>query len=132
MRVGWTPHWLANSLTVRSPLRAAKATWALNAAVCCFRLPAIVPPFLGHQSSLAGGPVFGVLYVPPCAAGANNHVPTACDDTTQPLSAYSSSQQEVAEARKNWPDQQEKNLQKGANRGKNAKHRCSRLAGRLK
>src|SRR5439155_22236321 len=34
----------------------------LNAAVCCFRLPAIVPPFLGHQSSLAGGPVFGVHY----------------------------------------------------------------------
>jgi transposase len=40
----------------------AKATWALNAAVCCLRLPAIVPPFLGHQSSLAGGPVFGVHY----------------------------------------------------------------------
>ena len=27
-----------------SPLRAAKATWALNAAVCCLRLPAIVSP----------------------------------------------------------------------------------------
>jgi hypothetical protein len=25
-------------------------------------LPAIVSPFLGHQSSLAGGPVFGVHY----------------------------------------------------------------------
>src|ERR1041384_7220769 len=49
----------ASSLTVRSPLRAARATCALNAAVCCFRLPAIVPPFLGHHSSLAGGPVFG-------------------------------------------------------------------------
>src|SRR3954463_619339 len=62
MRVGWTPYWLASSLTVRSPLRAAKATWALNAAVCCVRLPAIGSPFLGHQSSLAGGPVFGVHY----------------------------------------------------------------------
>src|SRR4029079_2535604 len=66
MRVGWTPYWLASSLTVLSPLRAAKATWALNAAVCCFRLPAIVPPFLGHPSSLLGGPVFGVHYR--CAA----------------------------------------------------------------
>src|SRR5437764_8538621 len=62
MRVGWTPNWLASSLTVRSPLRAARATWFLNAAVCCLRLPAMVPPFLGHQSSLAGGPVFGVHY----------------------------------------------------------------------
>ena len=62
MRVGWTPNWLANSLTVRSPLTAANATWALNAAVCCFRFTVIVTPFLGHQSSLAGGPVFGVHY----------------------------------------------------------------------
>ena len=46
----------------RSPLRAARATWALNAAVWIFRLPAIASPFLGHQSSLAGGPVFGVHY----------------------------------------------------------------------
>src|SRR4029077_3878839 len=65
IRVGWTPKWLANSLTVRSPLAAARATWALNAAVCCFRLTRIVTPFLGHQSSLAGGPVFGVHYTPP-------------------------------------------------------------------
>jgi hypothetical protein len=41
------PYWLASSLTVRSPLRAAKATWALNAGVCCFRLPFIVYPFPG-------------------------------------------------------------------------------------
>src|SRR5262249_9499370 len=39
-------------------------TWALNAAVCCFRLPLIVSPFLGHHRSLAGGPVFGVHYNP--------------------------------------------------------------------
>src|SRR4051812_11244117 len=32
------------------PLRAARATWALNAAVWTFRLPAIAPPFLGHLS----------------------------------------------------------------------------------
>src|SRR5581483_7048667 len=57
IRAGWTPYWLASSLTVLSPFRVANATWALNAAVCCFLLPAIVPPFLGHQSSLAGGPV---------------------------------------------------------------------------
>src|SRR5262249_48863054 len=62
MRVGWTPYWLASSPTVLSPLRAARATWALNAAVYCFRLVAIITPFLGHQSSLAGGPVFGVHY----------------------------------------------------------------------
>src|SRR5262249_51038240 len=62
MSVGWTPYCPASSLTVRSPLRAARATWALNAAVCCFRLPAMNTPFLGHQSSLAGGPVFGVHY----------------------------------------------------------------------
>jgi hypothetical protein len=41
---------------------AAKATWALNAAECCFRLPAIASPFLGHLSSLLSGPVFGVHY----------------------------------------------------------------------
>src|SRR5262249_2595625 len=29
-----------------------------------FRLPAIVSPFLGHHSSLAGGPGFGVHYTP--------------------------------------------------------------------
>src|SRR5262249_41711811 len=51
-RVGWTPYWLASSLTVLSPRTAARASWALNAAVCCFRLRAIVSPFLGHQSSL--------------------------------------------------------------------------------
>src|ERR1019366_6683205 len=28
---------------VRSPLTAARATWALNAAVCCFRFPIAVP-----------------------------------------------------------------------------------------
>src|SRR5581483_8818796 len=50
MRVGWTPNWLASSLTVWSLLWAARATWALNAAGCCFRLPALVSPFLGHQT----------------------------------------------------------------------------------
>ena len=34
----------------------------MNTAVCCFRLPVIITPFLGHRSSLAGGPVFGVHY----------------------------------------------------------------------
>src|SRR5438874_371138 len=47
IRAGWTPYWLASSLTVLSPRRAAKATWALNAAVCCFRLPFIVYPLPG-------------------------------------------------------------------------------------
>ncbi|HBI43624.1 MAG TPA: hypothetical protein DDY78_12360 [Planctomycetales bacterium] len=32
------------------------------AAVCCFRFPVISSPFLGHPSSLLGGPVFGVHY----------------------------------------------------------------------
>src|SRR6266496_1044865 len=72
MSVGRTPNCPASSLTVRSPLRAAKATWALNAAVCCFRLPFIVPPFLGHLSSLAGGPVFGVHYNDEDAEGARS------------------------------------------------------------
>ncbi|HWE39637.1 MAG TPA: hypothetical protein VG406_24020, partial [Isosphaeraceae bacterium] len=45
-----------------SPLRAARATWALNAAVWTFRLPAISPPLLDHRRSLTGGPVFGVHY----------------------------------------------------------------------
>src|SRR5262249_10633764 len=62
MRVGWTPNCPASSLTVRSPLIAARATWALNAAVWCLRLPAIASPFLGHQCSLRSGPVFGVHY----------------------------------------------------------------------
>src|SRR4051812_27621436 len=44
-----------------SPLRASRATWALNAAVWTFRLPAITPPLLDHQSSLTRGPVFGVV-----------------------------------------------------------------------
>src|ERR1700722_340059 len=48
---------------VRSPLTAAKATWALNAAECLFRLPAIASPFLGLRYSLTGGPVFGVHYM---------------------------------------------------------------------
>src|SRR6266498_3131373 len=56
MRVGWTPYWLANSLTVGAPLRAARATCALKLAVCCFRLPAIASPFLGHLSSLEALP----------------------------------------------------------------------------
>jgi hypothetical protein len=34
----------------------------LKAAVYCFRLVAMITPLLGHQSSLAGGPVFGVHY----------------------------------------------------------------------
>lgn len=59
IRVGSTQYRLASSLTVLSPLRA---TWAWNAAVCCFRLHATVPPFPGHQSSLAGGPGFGLPY----------------------------------------------------------------------
>src|SRR5581483_2103859 len=67
IRVGWTSNWPASSLTVRSPLRAARATWALNAAECCFRLRAIGTPFPGHQTSLAGGPVFGVHYRPSAA-----------------------------------------------------------------
>ncbi len=41
---------------------AAKATWALNAAECVFRLPAIGSPFRAHRCSLTGGPVFGVHY----------------------------------------------------------------------
>src|SRR5262249_29777843 len=53
MRVGWTPYWPASSLTVRSPLRAARATWAWNAAVCCFRLAAIGSPFLGHPAGIS-------------------------------------------------------------------------------
>ena len=52
MSVGWTPKCPASSLAVRSPLRAAKASWTLNAAVWVLRLPAIVPPFPGHQCSL--------------------------------------------------------------------------------
>src|SRR5262249_26361156 len=53
------PSWPASSLTALSPLRAARTTWASNAAGCCFRFPAIVPLFLGHPSGLAGGPVLG-------------------------------------------------------------------------
>jgi hypothetical protein len=34
----------------------------LNAAVYCFRLVVTITPFLGHQTSLVGGPVFGVHY----------------------------------------------------------------------
>src|SRR2546421_3120560 len=62
MSVGWTPNWPASSLTVRSPLSAAKATCAFNVAVCVFRLPATAHPFPGPTCSLTGGPVFGVQY----------------------------------------------------------------------
>src|SRR3954447_21421684 len=63
MRVGWTLNWLASSLTVRSPLSAARATWALNAGVWTLRFRDITAtPFLAHQCSLTGGPVFGVHY----------------------------------------------------------------------
>src|SRR6186997_1802097 len=62
--VGWIECWLANSATVLSPLKAAKATCALNAAMWVFRLPAIVAPFLVSRllSSLIDCPVFGVHY----------------------------------------------------------------------
>ncbi len=53
---------MSHRTKVRSPLRAATATWALNVAEWCFRLPAISPPLLDHLCSLTGGPVFGVHY----------------------------------------------------------------------
>ena len=66
--IGWR---LSNTLDgsfclelLEEALRAARATWALNAAVWTFRLPAISPPLLDHRSSLTGGPVFGVHYNP--------------------------------------------------------------------
>src|SRR5881409_3836489 len=63
IKVGWTPCWLASSLTVLSCRKAARATWALNAAVCDFRFLVIVSPFLDRRlSSLFGCPVFGVHY----------------------------------------------------------------------
>src|SRR5438552_12505077 len=79
MRVGWTPYWLASSLTVCTPLRAAKATCALKLAECCFRLPAIASPFLGHLSSLSGGPVFGVHYSA-CSSLVVSRSPSARND----------------------------------------------------
>src|SRR5258707_14157358 len=63
IKVGCTPCWLASSLAVLSPLTAARATCALKAAVCVFRLPDIFLPFPGLPfSSLIGCPVFGVHY----------------------------------------------------------------------
>src|SRR5271155_2704786 len=62
IKVGCTSNLLASSLTVRSSLRAAKATWALNPDWCLVRFLAMGSPFLGHQYSLTGGPVFGVHY----------------------------------------------------------------------
>ena len=62
INVGWTSNCPASSLTVRSPLRAARATLALNGGVWIFRLPAIVTPLLSHRTSLTDGPVFGVHY----------------------------------------------------------------------
>src|SRR5882724_3103838 len=90
MRVGWTPNCPASSLTVRSPLSAARATWALNAAVWVFRLPAIVSPFLGHLSSLVGGPVFGVHYTlqPGAAAWRPRHRPVPGWRSTQSSSSH--------------------------------------------
>ena len=44
--VGCTPCRPANSLTVLSPLTAATATWALNAAVWDFRFRPMDTPFL--------------------------------------------------------------------------------------
>src|SRR5260370_18690431 len=62
MRVGWTPNCAASSLAVRSPRIAARATWALNAAVWTFRFVPIATTSGDRQSSLAGGPKSGVHY----------------------------------------------------------------------
>lgn len=35
---------------------------ATDVAVYCLRLVAMITPFVGHQTSLVGGPVFGVHY----------------------------------------------------------------------
>ena len=43
------PNCEANSLTVLSPLSAAKATFALNVAGCVVRLRGIVSPLSDHQ-----------------------------------------------------------------------------------
>src|SRR4051812_6863542 len=49
--LGWTPYSLASSPTVRSPLIAAKATFALNVALCfcrdCFMTAPVSGPFIG-------------------------------------------------------------------------------------
>src|SRR6478752_786045 len=47
--VGCTPCTDASSLIVLSPLTAANATWALNAALWDFRFRAMVTPFLDSQ-----------------------------------------------------------------------------------
>src|SRR3954453_20385406 len=49
--LGWTPYSLASSPTVLSPLSAAKATFALNVALCfcrdCFMTAPVSGPFIG-------------------------------------------------------------------------------------
>ncbi|VTR99041.1 Uncharacterized protein OS=Burkholderia pseudomallei GN=DO72_3911 PE=4 SV=1 [Tuwongella immobilis] len=60
---GWTPNCPASSLTVLSPLSAAKATFALNSAECRCRFFAIDSHFsVTGFYSLAGGPISGVHY----------------------------------------------------------------------
>jgi hypothetical protein len=86
--VGWIECWLANSATVLSPLKAAKATCALNAAMWVFRLPAIVSPFLVSRllSSLIDCPVFGVHYTHRFLNGIVRYTETRVfyDDFTDP------------------------------------------------
>ena len=53
----------ASSLNVRSPRRAATATFALNAALCCRRVAIDGPPRpWAHDLNLAGCPDCGVHY----------------------------------------------------------------------
>ena len=60
---GCTPNADASSLNVRSPRRAATATFVLNAALCCRRVANVGPPRpWAHALNLAGCPDFEVHY----------------------------------------------------------------------
>ena len=65
--LGWTSYWLASSAIVLSPFAAAKATFALNAALWLRRLffTNLSPEYCivsGDKSTLTMRPVFGEYY----------------------------------------------------------------------
>jgi hypothetical protein len=66
------PYPATNSFTVLNPLRASKATFALNSPLCRLRLVVIIRPPSNHRISyLTGGPKFGVHYTLGLASGAS-------------------------------------------------------------
>src|SRR3954468_18620993 len=89
--LGWTLNSLASSPTVRSPLSAAKATFALNVALCfcrdCFMTAPVSGPFIGaglshsHLSHSRGPSHSGSLQTPKRTCGSFANVDASTPQT---------------------------------------------------